>query len=178
MTKRNRRGLTQREYAERVGVSQQRISSLSRQKKVVKFPDGSIDPDRTDALLADVLDISHRPGFGPTAKGGESGDVESTAETSELTAAKTKKARYDAELSKLKYQELAGQLVKIEAVAQAVNDIGRLVSTRLQAWPNKLAPELAAETDPTQVNAILEEEINRLVEEMQNGLGRLSGDNS
>lgn len=176
MTKRNRKGLTQKEYAERVGVTQQRISALSREKKVVKFADGSIDPERTDALLGDILDISHRPGFGPTAKGGETEPGESTADASALGAAKTEKAQWDAKLARLKYEELAGKLVPVEDVNRAVAEIARLITARLQSWPTKLAPELATETDPARVNAIMDEEVRRLVDEVGVELCKLAGD--
>jgi transposase len=51
---RKRKGVSEREYAERIGRSRVAVQDMKRKKKLVMHADGSIDPDASDARRAEM----------------------------------------------------------------------------------------------------------------------------
>jgi len=60
-----------------------------------------------------------------------------------------------------------GKLVEAELVKQRWSTIYRLIVDRVLAWPNRLAPEVAALTDERQVRETILREARALVNDLR-----------
>lgn len=82
-----------------------------------------------------------------------------SAERARLDAAK-------ADLAELDLKRRRGELVPADATDRVVIALATVVSSRIQSLPPALAPALAAEDSPQGCSAILEEAINRALNEL------------
>jgi hypothetical protein len=81
--------------------------------------------------------------------------------------AKTADMVFKAKLRKMEYDVRIGKLVEAELVKQRWSAIYRLIVDRILAWPNRLAPEVAALTDERQVREVILREARALVNELR-----------
>ena len=81
-------------------------------------------------------------------------------------AARTRREIAEANLAEMREAEERGKLIQVSAVRATWT--ARIVSARdvLLQIPSRLAPVLAAETDPTTVSLLLEDEIGRAMDEL------------
>lgn len=141
--------MTQAEYARHRGKSRQYISRLAK-AGVLVMRAGKVDVASSDAVLDDRPEpVSERVTASPT-------DVAPAGTT--FAQAKTADMVFKAKLRKMEYDVRMGKLVEAELVKQRWSAVLRLIVDRILAWPNRLAPEVAALTDERQVReAILRE---------------------
>lgn len=76
------------------------------------------------------------------------------------------KATYDAQLRRLELEERTGKLVLSEEVRLEARARARALRERLLAIPDRVAAELALETDPTKVRAVLLRELRGMLQEL------------
>lgn len=100
--------------------------------------------------------------------------IENSSAMGTLTKARTAKTAIDAQTARLKYEQLAGSLVKKDDVIQAAKEIGRVTKESLLTLPDRLAPVLAGESDINEVHRILSEEINTALRSISSGNFNLS----
>lgn len=81
-----------------------------------------------------------------------------------LTEAKTAKEIYNARLARAEYEEQIGKLVPIETVKADAFKLARTVRDGLLNLPDRVAHELAHETDPSAVHLRLSSEIRLVLE--------------
>jgi hypothetical protein len=81
-----------------------------------------------------------------------------------LASSKARKEHWAAETARLKYEELAGKLVDAEAVAKQAFDLGRTIREAIMGIPDRIAGELASETDPHRVHVLLTKELTTALE--------------
>lgn len=170
--------LSQTEYAVERGWSPAYVTKLKRQGRLVLTPAGKVNVEATDRLIESTRDPARggdrrlavgvgsdgedgaRSGAAPgvNAKGGraprESNDGYNVAATRERVA----KAR----LAELELAEKIGQLVRRQEVEAAIFGLARQTMEALDALPDRLASQLAAETDVTRVHALLTEHTRRI----------------
>lgn len=72
-------------------------------------------------------------------------------------AARAMRERYNAMQAKLEYERAVGKLIEVAAVRAAATDIGATTRAEVEQLPDRLAPELAAETDEHRIHALLAE---------------------
>lgn len=72
-------------------------------------------------------------------------------------AARAMRERYNAMQAKLEYERAVGKLIEVAAVRAAATDIGATTRAEVEQLPDRLAPELAAETDEQRIHALLSE---------------------
>lgn len=84
-----------------------------------------------------------------------------------LTKARTAKTTMEAKAAQLKYEQLAGSLVKTDDVISVAKDMGRLTKESLMTIPDRLAPILAGKTDIDDIHALLTEEIHTSLRNMK-----------
>jgi len=89
--------------------------------------------------------------------------------TETLAASKAKREAFMAELARLEYEQKAGSLVPIEDVKKQAFKMARIVRDSLLNIPDRLAAELAAETNQFRVHTRLTEELRKALEELGNG---------
>ena len=79
---------------------------------------------------------------------------------SNLVKARTAKTMMEANSAKIKYELLAGTLVKTDEVIEVAKQMARLTRESIMTLPDRLGPILAGETDFDEVHRILTEELN------------------
>jgi hypothetical protein len=80
--------------------------------------------------------------------------------------ARAMREAYQAELSKLNYQQRSGELVEVAKVRSEIFDLTRKTRDAILNVPNRIASQLASETDPTKVHNLLNEALVRALEEL------------
>lgn len=162
------------EYARHIGASPAYVSKLKSQGRlVVRELDGKqvVDFELSDRLVRNTTDLG-RAGNGrnasptsaptrPVAPLAESGKVDAI-----FRQAQAQERAFAAKIEELKYKEMAGQLIRTDAVRAAWAK--RLASTRdtLLQIPGRLAPVLAAESDLEKVSQLLEDELRAALAEL------------
>jgi len=151
--------MSQAEYARHRGKSRQYISRLAK-AGVLVMRGGKVDAAASDAVLDDRPEpVSERVVTAP-AEATSSG-------TTTFAQAKTADMVFKAKLRKMEYDVRMGKLVETELVKQRWSAIYRLIVDRILAWPNRLAPEVAALTDERQVREVILREARALVNELR-----------
>jgi len=93
----------------------------------------------------------------------------------DLDEARRRKVSAEAAIAELNLQQLRGELIEVEAVAQAVADEYSNVRQRLLAMPTKLAPQVIPVDSIPEAEALIQEFIHEAIEELtQDGI--YSGD--
>lgn len=85
---------------------------------------------------------------------------ESSSGVGTLTKARTAKTAMEAQAAKLKYEQLAGSLVKADEVREVAKKMGRLTKDSLLTLADRLSPILAGKTEVHEIHRVLTEEIN------------------
>lgn len=86
------------------------------------------------------------------------------AEDMSLAAAERKKKIFDANIAELKFLEANGSLISAELVEKRAFEVARKVRDQILNIPNRIAPELAADTDPHSVEQTLYKELIKALE--------------
>jgi hypothetical protein len=150
--------MTQAEYARHRGKSRQYISRLAK-AGVLVMRAGKVDVASSDAVLDDRPEpVSERVTATPT-------DVAPAGTT--FAQAKTADMVFKAKLRKMEYDVRMGKLVEAELVKQRWSAVLRLIVDRILAWPNRLAPEVAALTDERQVREAILREARALINDLR-----------
>jgi len=150
--------MSQAEYARHRGKSRQYISRLAK-AGVLVMRGGKVDVAASDAVLDDRPEpVSERVAAAP---------ADSTPTGTTFAQAKTADMVFKAKLRKMEYDVRIGKLVEAELVKQRWSAIYRLIVDRILAWPNRLAPEVAALTDERQVREVILREARALVNELR-----------
>jgi hypothetical protein len=150
--------MTQAEYARHRGKSRQYISRLAK-AGVLVMRAGKVDVASSDAVLDDRPEpVSERVTASPT-------DVAPAGTT--FAQAKTADMVFKAKLRKMEYDVRMGKLVEAELVKQRWSAVLRLIVDRILAWPNRLAPEVAALTDERQVREAILRESRALINDLR-----------
>lgn len=87
--------------------------------------------------------------------------------------ANTLEKTYKAKLARLKYEQQAGELVPKGTVDRQAQDVGKMIRTRLEAIPARLAPTVAGMSDPVDVAERLRVEINQLLVDLSDDVSNL-----
>ncbi len=150
--------MSQAEYARHRAKSRQYISRLAK-AGVLVMRGGKVDANASDAVLDD------RPE--PVSERVVSAPAEVTPSGATFAQARTADMVFKAKLRKMEYDQRMGKLVEAELVKQRWSAIYRLIVDRILAWPNRLAPEVAALTDERQVREAILREVRALVNELR-----------
>jgi hypothetical protein len=140
--------------------------------------DGKIDPEQADRQWLENTDQSkprnritgspkhaRAPGEPPEPMDfGRADGGSSTA--SGYAKARAARELYQAQLAKLDLDERNGLLVRADEVRVTAFNMARKTRDQLIALPERVATTLAATSDPAEVQRLLEDEIERICEEL------------
>ncbi len=87
--------------------------------------------------------------------------------TATFQQARTLREAYMARLAKLEFEEKSGKLVQVDAVKNEAFKVARVVRDNLLNIPDRVAAELANETNQFKVHQRLTQEIRRALEDMR-----------
>lgn len=144
--------VSQAEFARLIGVGRSYVTALKTAGRLVLDHEGKVMVEESKAAIAQSSGAPERAAVVQPA----------------FSDARDKKEHYAAELARLDYEERCGKLIVAADVIAAVADSAVTLRTRLESFPDQLAPQLAAMADEQQVRAMLAEQIEIL-------LGELSG---
>ncbi len=136
---------TQKQIADGLGISQQRVSQLIREG----MPTTSIE-------AAKAWRDQHQNPAKRAVHGMDCSDLDE-----DYQAARTRREIADANLAELKEAEQRSELIRVEVIRAA---LASLISTTREAIlqvPARMAPALAAESDPAIVHDLLMGELNQ-----------------
>lgn len=170
--------MTLTEYAAHRGVTKQAISKLKGEGKLSLDGEGRVQVMATDALLAQVLHPtkggkggsraaseeqapSTQPATGKTLPAGDT-TVDQLSYTEAARAEKLQRVR----LLGIEIAERCGKLVDREAVDRQAFTRARQALDALLAITDRLAPQLAAESDPHRVHVMLDTELRRVAQQI------------
>lgn len=182
--------LTLRAYAEHRGVSPEAVRKAiargSLTESVEKAPSGrwSIDPAaaddewarRTNAAKSREVGTS-RPAIIPQ-EDLDALDLDQLERLlgkhrGDLPAQQAFKFEVDARAKLLALKERQGQLVDAEEVRRQGFELSRTCRDQILGVPSRLAPELAAETDPFKVHQVLERELAEALAALADGFKKI-----
>ena len=120
------------------------------------------DPDQSARANAG-RDVAPPPGGSDAgAVGGQGGERESSL----YWDAKTRREVAEASKAELQLEEMAGRLVRREAVERAAYEAGRLLRDMILSVPSKLAGEIAGLKDPQAIEARMRDELRKVLDDL------------
>lgn len=94
--------------------------------------------------------------------------VQMNADMQQLATARAVREKYAALLAKIEYEERVGKVIDRAAVESAATMMHKVLRDALLAIPDRIAAQLAAETDAALVHQLLEAEIRKTLEQVSN----------
>jgi hypothetical protein len=182
------RHLPKSRFADEVlGCARSYVSKLAKQGKLVLDDRGWVDVQASMPLIKAGYGAPERGRAAQRAEqaarqagteppGEDSADPQATKPEPprDLNAEfRDKKEHYLAENARLDYEERCGTLMKAADVQTVVAGAFTGLRVRLEAWPERLAPQLAPIADETQMRATLAGEVEALLHELAHDLANL-----
>ena len=96
--------------------------------------------------------------------------------TQQSIVAKSQKEYYAAKNEKLKFDKSAGLLIEKDFVEKGLYDIAKMIRDKLLTLPSRVSSELAALESASDVQIYLQTELNVLLEELHDTLGKWTND--
>lgn len=154
----------QREYATYKGVSVATVSEAVKKGKVV-LQGKKIDVKKTDEIWQ-VKTANNDARSAEKSSGEEVEEKPNKIHSATLTLqqARGQKEIYQAKIKELEYQEKTGVLISKDLAVKHAEKIAAIIRDRLRNIPQKIAAELAAETDIHAIELKLLEEIDLCLE--------------
>jgi phage terminase Nu1 subunit (DNA packaging protein) len=151
----SRQRVSQAQYARLRGFSRAYVSRLVRDGVILQVGGKQVDLAQADAALA-----ARREPARPLRR--KNAEVHMTAEEGEIQErclqARAEREMYRAEMEKLKYRVMTGNLIKAEPLFQNVSVQARALRDALLNIPARMAALVAAENDPRRIEAMLHKE--------------------
>lgn len=161
------------QYAKLRNISKQAVSQAIAEGKL---PTAAVKKGTGYAIDVDIADREWKENTNPAMgaphhlvpKGHKTDDENIPTGNESLAASKAKRESFMAELARLEYEQKAGQLVPIEEVKKEAFRTARIVRDTILNIPDRLAAELAAESNQFTVHKRLTEELRKALEELGN----------
>lgn len=158
--------LTRSELAEHLGCSRPYVTKLANTGRVV-FAD---EAKRLIDLAATMKRIEETADLARSRRAGRA-EPRSTA----YHAAQTRVAEATADLRTMEARRLAGDLIEAAPTLRAIADLHQAARNAILEQADRLASQLAAETDPLRVHELLRADGERICQTMQGAAARLAG---
>lgn len=172
-----RKQLSRREVAERLGISRQRVEKLIREGRIVETPLG-IDFEKAKASYLATLDPAKRAVYEEKAGGAKKRDYartgadetkdDDTGQIMNFAQARTRKEMANADRARLDYQIKAGQFISRDEVRAKEFEIARKLRDRLLGLPSRIANFV-----PPDAMKIITDEVDDLIREMQDDVAKI-----
>ena len=165
------------------------VSQLNKEGRLVLDPSGKkVDVEATLAKLGKTADPA-RAGVGErharerierdimpeaiTAAADEEAAAATGEDGYDFQAARAKKETHLAGIAELEERKQLRQLVELSRVQQALTDNAAAMRAALERMPDRIAPVLAAESDPRRIYQLLDNEIGQVLDELASAAARL-----
>lgn len=167
-------GLSIAAYARHRRCSHVAVIKAIKAGRIEKDADGSIDPIKADAAWEkNTNQAQQRKEPKPPATQSVERPIDPPIVNGGPNYAQSRaiKEAYLARLAKLSYEEKSGAVVRTDAVKVAWFNALRVLRDRFLNLPDRMAPLLAAETEPKFVRELLEIELRQILEDTGQFLG-------
>ena len=166
--------LSLRGYARHRGVNLYAVQKAISTGRISTLPDGRIDSDVADAEWRE--NTAARPVVAPSPTVARKRAKEEDEDGIGMSSMAYSKARaireqYQARLAKIDYEERIGKLVAKDEVQVAAFNKFRQFRDHMLNIPDRLAPILAAETEPARVHELVATEIRRALNDFADDNG-------
>ena len=170
--------MSMRAYAKHRGVSPEAVSKAVRTGRITTVTDEkgrrAIDPEVADREWQANTNVAHKTtptraeaaGETAPAQQNEGGERELGAGAVTYQKSKAMREAYMARLAGLEYQERLGKLISADKVKISAYNTARVVRDSILNIPDRIAAELASETDPHKVHTKLTEALIEALEEL------------
>jgi len=149
-----------RQYARHRHVALNSVQKAIRAQRIETLPDGRVDSAEADAawrrntrVYTTALTGQHQP------------DAERGAAADQYASARAVREHYEARLAKIEYEERTGRLVSKDEVQIAAFNRFRQFRDAMLNLPDRLAAQLAAESEEAKCYEILSNEVRRALNE-------------
>lgn len=156
--------ISKSEFAARRGWAKSYVSKLGKQDRLVLTDEGKVDLEATELLLASSADPSkaavtarhdqvriERNVHSQLSIAAEQPAVQPTGKAPDFQKARAHREHFLAQLAEAEFYKVQGNLVDRDAVSKAAFTAGRMLRDLIFGLSPQLAPELAAMTDPWQI---------------------------
>lgn len=167
---RGKRYLGVREYADRRGVSIQAVQKALRAGRIRKTSTGKIDAASADRDWEANSAATPRTGRAVSMSANPEQPDPGMPEKRSLAEARRQKEWALAEKHQIEVDVRKGELIERKQVLREQFDTYRAVRDRLLGIPDRLADELAVESDPADIHALLTAEVRHALGELADGL--------
>ena len=167
-------------YARHRGVSHVAVLKAIKSGRIEKEADGTIDAGKADAALSrntnKAQQRQRQTEATVAAHAAAENHVGPPIVNSGPSYAQSRavKEAYLARLAKLSYEEKSGSLIKIDAVKVSWFNILRVLRDRVLNLPDRLAPIVAAETDPKKIRDLLEEDLRLILNDAADAIEKIN----
>ena len=169
--------LTESGLARKLGVSRQAVHQLVTRGILTKDAGGKIDVQEAEKALINSVHPSAKTAANLVAPSAPPPETASApAESVEITSyhvAKTLREAAEAQIARLELSEMQGEVIRVDAVKSALSVAMATAREALLQIPSRLAPLLAADTDPASVQNLLHAEIHQALEHLSGAGSRL-----
>ena len=179
--------ISKTEFAARRGWAKSYVSKLANQDRLVLTANGKVELEATEALLAESADPSkaavaarHQqdriqrgvhaqlsPEAEPTCTAAPQPAIDAAGKKPDFQKARAHREYFLGQLAEAEFYKVQGSQVELEAVKTCAFNAGRLVRDQLLGMPPQLAPELAAMTDPWEIERRLTAAIRASLEDAE-----------
>lgn len=156
-----------RAFAKMQGVSHTAVAKAIKAGRISTTKEGKIDPVLAAEQWEANTDASKkRDQLGPAAAEPEEAPSKGPRASTAYAVARAIREEYQARTARLTFEAMAGQLVPADKVKLESFQTARLTRDSILNVPNKIAHELAAETDPAKIHVMLTKALNGALEEL------------
>ncbi len=173
-------GVSQRAYARMRGVAMSAVQKAIKTKRITPNEDGTIDPERANqewarnTFAGHTLHQAAKPQVVPirTAdqpRGGSGMPGQSEVSNDPMSAylrARAVTETYKAKMAQLEYEERASKVIQTTKVGEYAAQWSAIVGDALSAYPDRVAPLVAAAKSEAEIHRILAGETNALRRKM------------
>jgi hypothetical protein len=179
-------GVSQRAYARLRGVSLTAVQKAIATKRITLSPDGTIDPATANAewerntFAGRTLHSAGKqpqapaPGPRPAPPRGGSGTLGQPEVSNDPVAAylraRAVSETFKAKTAQLEYEERAGKLILATKAGEYAAQWSAIVGDALSAYPDRVAPLVAAAKSEAEIHRILAGETNALRRKMSKAI--------
>lgn len=155
-----------RQFARRLGVHHSSVQNAVRVGRIVLAKNGKVPVERALAQWTARTDprpprSSYRNGKGPSDANTQVADS--------LIRSRAAREAFRAKREEIELAIKTGELIPRSMMIAEAFECARRARNQLLSIPARLAPILAAMSDPLEVSAALEEELDRVCEELSQG---------
>ena len=150
--------MTVSEWARSLGISKQ-AGHQAVARCGIPVEDGRVDPDVATALYQKRTRPRARTKEAPSSAAVAAGQ-------GGYLASRARREAAEAKLAELKLGEVAGELVRADDVRAECARLATALRNAFLQMPDRLAPVLAAETEPSRVHALLMTEIRQVLTQL------------